>query len=310
MKTIHIVHNPTAGSGNHSKEELIQLVERSGYRAEYISTDNIFWNKQLKTEDADAILLAGGDGTVKKLAKTLIEKKHSPSQIPIHIMPLGTANNISKELNIAQDKEQHEINLDGRTTRFSYGKIKSTEKKDFFLESFGFGIFPKLISEMKKKDSPDDPEKKLKQTLEVLLEIVKKYKPKKGKIKTSGFEIKGKFLLVEVMNIKLIGPNFALAPNAHPADDHFDLVLIPKEKREELETYIIKLLKNEARKEDLEKIVTVLPVQKVNLNWSGSRLHIDDNLISDYLGRKYEIQLAPEYFKFFTDVPNESNQHQ
>ena len=306
MKTVQIVHNPTAGSGEHSKEELIQIVEASGYRAHYISTDYIFWKKQLKTKDNAAILLAGGDGTVRKLAKNLLNKKYFSRPIPIHLLPLGTANNISKVLNIAQDKEQHKVDLDRRITKFNYGKIKGTAKKDFFLESFGFGIFPKLISEMKKRKTPDDPEKKLKQTLKVLLEVVKNYKPKKAKIKANGFKTEGSFLLVEVMNIELIGPNFKLAPGAHPGDDHFDLVLIPEEKREELELYINKIMQNEACEADLENIVTVLPVQKASLKWSGSRLHIDDNLVSDYFGRKFKVKLAPEHLGFFTDVPDNS----
>ncbi|MDT0647949.1 diacylglycerol kinase family protein [Zunongwangia sp. F260] len=305
MKMVQIVHNPTAGSGEHNKEELIEIIEASGYRAQYVSTDYVFWKKQLDLQETDAILLAGGDGTVRKLAKNLIKKDPS-HMVPLHLMPLGTANNISKVLNVAQNKEHHEIDLNRKTTNFSYGKIKSTVKKDFFLESFGFGIFPKLISEMKKRDSPDDPDEKLKQTLQVLLEILKSYKPKKAKIKTSGFKIKGVFLLVEIMNIKLIGPNFTLAPNAHPADDHFDLVLIPEEKRKDLEGYIRKLIENKACHADLEKIVTVLPVQKANLKCSGSRVHVDDTLISDYFGSKFKIKLASDHLRFFTDVPEKS----
>ncbi|MDT0642652.1 diacylglycerol kinase family protein [Zunongwangia sp. F363] len=302
MKTILIVHNPTAGNGRHDKEELIQIVKDSGYNAEYISTNYLFWKKHFKPEGADALLLAGGDGTVRKLAKNLINKKDLPKPPPIHLIPLGTANNISKVLNVVQQKESHKIELNGKSSRFSYGKIKSAGKKDFFLESFGFGIFPKLISEMKKRSTPDDPEEKLRATLKVLLEIVRNYKPKKAKIETGGITIKGAFFLVELMNIKLIGPNFSLAPNAIPADEHFELVLIPEEKRKELEVYISNLIKNQASEEDLEKLVTIIPVKKAKMKWSGSRAHIDDNLITDYFGKKFKIKLADDYLEFFTDI--------
>ncbi|MDT0677262.1 diacylglycerol/lipid kinase family protein [Autumnicola musiva] len=308
MKTIQIVHNPTAGDGSHDKEELIKIVEDSGYKADYISTNYVFWKKHFKPQDAAAILLAGGDGTVRKLAKNLIAIKDLPKPLPIHLIPLGTANNISKVLRVPQNKEQHKINLERKFTTFSYGKIKSTGKKDFFLESFGFGIFPKLIAEMKKLETPDNPKEELQKTLEVLLEIVKGYKAKNAKIKTGGITIKGSFLLVELMNIKLIGPNFKLAPAAHPGDDHFELVLIPEEKRKALEVYLSKLITNQATDEDLNKLVTVLPVQKVKMKWSGSQAHVDDVLISNFFGKKFKIKLAADHLQFFTDIPEDSSE--
>ncbi|WP_373057613.1 diacylglycerol kinase family protein [Zunongwangia sp. H14] len=302
MKTIQIVHNPTAGNGRHTKEELIDIVTASGYKAEYISTNYLFWKKHFNAAGAEAILVAGGDGTVRKLAKNLLNKKERARPLPIHLIPLGTANNISKVLNIAQHKESHKIDLDRNPSRFSYGKIKSLGNKDFFLESFGFGIFPKLIAEMKKRKTPDDPEEKLNKTLEVLLEIVKSYKPKKAKIETDGATIKGSFLLVELMNVKLIGPNFLLAPSAVPSDKHFDLVLIPEEKRKELESHIGNLIKDKAQEQDLEKLVTIIPVQKAKMKWSGSHIHIDDNLKRNYFRKNFKIKLAEDYLEFFTDI--------
>ena len=53
------------------------------------------WKKVLK-KPCDIVAVAGGDGTVGKVARELIEKR-----IPIAVLPLGTANNIAKSLGIA-----------------------------------------------------------------------------------------------------------------------------------------------------------------------------------------------------------------
>src|SRR5262249_39763741 len=98
-KSARLFHNPGAGHGEHPKEELISLVEAAGFECEYSSTKTEGWEK-IEALKADLIVLAGGDGTVRKVAPHILGK-----EIPIGLFPLGTANNIAKTLGISGDTE-------------------------------------------------------------------------------------------------------------------------------------------------------------------------------------------------------------
>lgn len=298
MKIAQIIHNPTSGNAEHSKKELVKMVEKTGYEVNYISTDDEGWEK-FDQNNLDLIFVAGGDGTVRKLAAVLLKNNVLDKQIPIHLLPLGTANNIAKSLGIPTDKDWNiKTSAEGKIKKFSCGRITGLQDEEFFLESVGFGIFPELLSEMENNKIEDEtPSEELKRTLKVLLKIVKEHKAQKAKIKVDGITIKGSFLLVELMNIKFIGPNLELAPNAQPADNFLDLVLIPEKNRAELELYLNKMIKEKPEVSDLQKFVKILRVQKAKMKWKGSKAHVDDNLINDYSGKKFKVEVNPGALK-------------
>ena len=71
------------------------MIRNAGHKVKYQSSKEKKWKKALK-KPCDIVAVAGGDGTVGKVARELIEER-----IPIAILPLGTANNIAKSLGIA-----------------------------------------------------------------------------------------------------------------------------------------------------------------------------------------------------------------
>ncbi|WP_439558729.1 diacylglycerol/lipid kinase family protein [Dyadobacter sp.] len=97
MKSVTVFHNPKAGDQAHSKKELVALIERHGYECRYYSTKKKGYKNFKK--DTDLIVAAGGDGTVGKVLKRLKTRKLA-NKIPVVVFPLGTANNISKSLDI------------------------------------------------------------------------------------------------------------------------------------------------------------------------------------------------------------------
>ncbi|WP_081211066.1 diacylglycerol/lipid kinase family protein [Salegentibacter sediminis] len=303
MKKAQIIHNPTAGNAAHTREEIIELVKMAGFKTNYVSTDDEAWESFIENE-MDVIFLAGGDGTIRKLASVLIEKEMCDRHIPIYLLPLGTANNIatsleiSKKLNSAYTKKEKELQ------KFTCGKLKGVGDDDFFLEGVGFGVFPELIRKMKEKDQDGEtPDEKLNRSLRILLEIVKDYKAQKASIKADGLKIKGRFLLVELMNIKYIGPNLEFAPNANVEDNFLDLVLIPEAKREAFVAYVESLISGNSKFQDIRSFVKVLRVKKLKMKWKGSQLHVDDNLIEDYDGKKIRMKMNSKNLEFFTSSP-------
>src|SRR5690606_7617404 len=235
MKKAQIIYNPTAGNGIHDADLLRDLVSEAGYKVNFVTTDNENWENFMQN-DPDVIFLAGGDGTVKKVAVVLLQNMVAEKSIPINLIPLGTANNIATTLELPKQTWKEKIGSEFKITKFDVGKIKGLTEENFFLESVGFGIFPELIYQM--KENPIENEsvsEKLRRTLQVLLKIVQEFEPKKAKLNIDGIRIKGKFLMVELMNIKYIGPNLKLAPNVLPGDEYFNLIMIPENLRGKME---------------------------------------------------------------------------
>lgn len=303
MKKAQIIHNPTAGIAGNTKDEIIELIANAGFTTKYVSTDDEDWESFSKNE-MDVIFLAGGDGTVRKLASVLIDKNMCDRHIPIYLLPMGTANNIATSLGIFKKINTVSLKNEKEIQKFTCGKLKGVKDENFFLEGVGFGVFPELIRQMKDTGKEDEtPDEKLKRTLRVLLETVKEFKAKKAKIKADGLKIKGTFLLVELMNIKYIGPNLEFAPNANVEDDFLDLVLIPEEKRKAFVEYVESLINETSQFRDIEDFIKVLRVNKVKMKWKGTKLHVDDNLIEDYDGKKIKIKMNSKTFDFFTNSP-------
>ncbi len=295
MKNALIVHNPSAGDGIAEKDELIRMLEISGFSADYVSTDADGW-KNFSLENRDVLVVAGGDGTVRKLAKTLL-KKHKPhSGVPIAVVPMGTANNIAKTLRSDENSVTF-LSLE-KYRDYDRGKIKGLEH-DFFMESAGFGIFPALITFMKDNEVKNENRKeKIKRAQESLQKLVRDFKPFKATIKTGNTKITDSFLLVEVMNIQSLGPNLILAPDADSGDGLFDLVMIRVDERELLQNYVSALIdKDDDAQRHLDRIAR-RKVKKVKIKVSAVPAHVDDELIKKVDGKKCKIKIDPGRFKF------------
>ena len=198
--------------------------------AKYVSTEAGDAWKNFRPDNLDIIFLVGGDGTVRKLTEVLLTHI-SDRRIPVHLLPLGTANNIAKTLRVSKETDNRWMNVDRNMKPFDCGRIVGLPGQQFFLESTGFGIFPELIFEMKGTPAKGDSSNALQTALKVLLRIVKNFEPRKATIKVDGIVIQGSFLLVELMNIQYLGPNIDLAPGSDPGDGYFELVMIPGKRR-------------------------------------------------------------------------------
>ena len=173
MATAILIHNPTAGDGDHEKKRLTAQIRSFGYEVKYFSTQIPGWEIFLK-EDAEKIFVAGGDGTVQKLAEELLKEGKKFRKIPVQVVPMGTANNIATTLKLELNTEDFDNYK--KSIGFDTGHVKGVGEEDFFIEGIGAGIFPKLVKVMKAKEEeegePDDPEEELRQALEQLITVV------------------------------------------------------------------------------------------------------------------------------------------
>ncbi|MCO4294468.1 diacylglycerol kinase [Solitalea sp. MAHUQ-68] len=295
MKTIKLIHNPTAGDLEHSKKKLIALIESNGFKCNYASIKKKGWNTI--EADTDFIISAGGDGTVRKLTKELLDRKVLEQSWPIALLPLGTANNIAKTLGLAKDTEAvvhawHKAKI----KHYDIGLISYNEQTTFFLESFGFGVFPKLMMEMKKQKMNDleTPEQRIQTALELLHEIIEAYDSRYCEIEIDGTDYSGKYLMAEIMNTRSIGPNLVLSPDSTPFDGYLNVVLVPEKDKNKLVNYVTGKIDSKEKNHTLMNI----KAKSVRIGWSDNLVHIDDEFIKIPKSSEVKIELKEGILEF------------
>ncbi len=278
MKFAKLLHNPGAGEGEYSKKELISMVQSAGYGCSYSSTKKDGWEK-IESAEIDFIILAGGDGTVRKVADSLLKKRLLERRYPIALLPMGTANNIAKTLNIPRNNPDGVIAgwHNSQTRKFDVGRIYGINKSPFFLESFGVGVFPELMMKMEKyeKKIGNDPDEAIRTALEVLRELVEKAQAKFCRLVIDGVEHRGNFIMVEVMNTRSIGPKLHIAPLADPSDGFFDVVMVTERERGQCMAYLDTLLQG---KEEAS-FFNVIRAKKLEMFYDANRAHVDDEIV-------------------------------
>lgn len=101
-----IIHNPNAGpAARHLYHATLARMRRAGARAEIVETARHGEGMKLVAEAAengsfDAVVAAGGDGTVHDAAEGLVGRS-----TPLGIIPMGTGNVFARELNLPRSPD-------------------------------------------------------------------------------------------------------------------------------------------------------------------------------------------------------------
>ena len=304
IQTIQIIHNPTSGNANHSKEFLVEMLGEVTDVIRYVSIKDPQWDT-FEPDFRHPIFLAGGDGSIRKVFKKLVEASGSRVQpaAPIVLIPLGKANNIAKSLGI-KGNPLREINFNLQdTTEYFFGHVRGVLDKDFFIESMGFGAFPELLSRKITGGIGNyTAEEKLQLALYKLIAVVKDLKACKLKVKIGSVSIKGSFLLAEVMKIRHLGPNLLLAPNASIGEPGFELVLIPEQRRDDFLSYLQSLLLNSGELVNPKDFVILIESRELKIKSNMDSYHLDDQLVTNYNGDYLKLTLEKATLPFVKNI--------
>src|SRR5437868_11600207 len=85
---IVLLQNKNSGAGHPSRKELIGMVREAGHKVRYHELHAALDDPGV-LERGDFVAVAGGDGSVRKVARQLLES----AQKRCAVLPLGTANN-------------------------------------------------------------------------------------------------------------------------------------------------------------------------------------------------------------------------
>jgi diacylglycerol kinase (ATP) len=259
--------NPTAG-GAVSAESLTELMVRAGHRVDRVVEDV---NDLPDNLDAsfDCVVAAGGDGTVARAARIL-----AGGNIPLAILPMGTANNIASSLAIEGEPEQLiDKWKDHRVVRIDVGVMDDGSGECRFLESVGTGLMVAGIAEGRATLSKDDPSTHLSEARQMYVDAVEQLKPHRLDLTIDGEPLGGDYLLIEVLNTPSIGPGIRFSADVSPADGLLSVVAARESDRGQLADYMRARLTGEPTDAGLRS----WRAKRVELR-GVTDLHVDDRV--------------------------------
>ena len=272
---IALFHNPGAGERALDGNQLIRLFAEAGHEVLYVPTQQKGWESAFRNP-IDRAVIAGGDGTVSRLAPWLAARN-----IPFCILPLGTANNCAKTLGQTEPIEAVVANLNSASVRkVDLGAVTTPLGQEIFIESVGIGLLAQLMGEMrareKKKNSRANltPAARLSDAVKYLRALAKDHPESSCELVLDDKALTGDFLLVEVANMGLIGPNLNLIPHVDASDGAFEVVWVETHQREEWREYLRRLQ---------DGVTSTAPIQTARCNqvlfrYVDAPAHIDSKV--------------------------------
>jgi diacylglycerol kinase family enzyme len=229
---ITLIHNPGAGSGGTrpDRKALERLMQDAGHKVFYQSAKDDDWHEALK-QPAELVVVAGGDGTVGRVARRL-----AGTGTAFTALPMGTANNISRSLGLIDHPiEAHPHHWEkARRMKLDVGLASGPWGEDHFLEAIGLGLFAWMMpmaDESEKLATIHDPDEALSYALRMLRRRLEEHGTEYIKATLDGKDISGDYLLFEALNMPYVGPNLFLAPDAKPNDGLLDVVMVDEHHR-------------------------------------------------------------------------------
>lgn len=296
-----LFHNAKAGDKEYSQRKLEKLLRSQGYKSKYFPLKEALRDKRMFKEalkHSKIIVVAGGDGSIRKVATRLVGSKHSLAPLPI-----GTANNIAHALGL--DRTLPEIVAGWAKAEYrkiDVGVAKGPWGEKYFIEAMGMGLIGRAIAIIDDIDAISGrvfstKEDKLHRDLCVLAALAHEMPATAVEVELKGNKISEDYLLLEVLNINRAGPGLELSEDADPSDGKLDLVWATEIERRKLSESIERCLSDSKFRPalDSQKITTVrLAVRKCELR-------LDDKVVlrSEDFGKwtkdsKVEIEIRIE----------------
>lgn len=274
---VTLIYNSDAGDGDQPDAKTLRgIIEGAGHDVLYRPDRKGDWSAALDAP-ADLIAVAGGDGTVGRVAKRLIGR-----DIPLAPLPYGTANNISKTLGLTElTPEEIVSGWDlARRVSFDVGVARGPWGSRYFVEAFGVGLFACTIpvaDDNKRLKAMDEAEDKVAYAIQMLRTRLARCAPHDLTLRLDGRDVSGRYVLFEAMNMEFVGPNLHLAPEIRPADGLLDVVLVTSAERDDLSAALADWQEGDPAPPELPR----RRASRIELEWDGYDVHLDDEAWPD-----------------------------
>lgn len=283
-----VVHNPSAGDGTDAAE-IERVAARHGHTTSVIDPTED-WLAAAERTAPDLIVVAGGDGTVRKVLPPAANTGRL-----VAILPLGTANNIARALGLVVEEPLAELAEWDREPRhvveFDVATVDDGEGRSPVVESFGGGFVAAALSSA--DAAPPVVDDGNEHGRRHLVDALDHAATCRWHLEIDGWDRSGDYLAVEVMNVPTVGPRLALASDAEPDDRLLDVTVVTESNREAVRRSI----REHAAPAGLDTTrATTVRIQPPE----GTPLHVDDRLL-DSDGRNYEIAVGRRTVRVLRD---------
>jgi diacylglycerol kinase family enzyme len=276
-----LVHNPQAGSGRPSGDELLAALDAAGFSTTYCSVKSDDLDAAL-AQPADIVIAAGGDGTVAKIARKLKDRKTL-----VAILPFGTANNIARCLGISGDPDALIKTLRGApVARLDIGLAVGPWGSRRFVEAVGWGAIAKSVD----RENPSLPKQtRIERGRAAFAKTVAAYEARRFVFTADDEAIEDDLIFVEALNLGMTGPRMIIGPTAQPGDQLLDIVYLPAERRQEMLDWLAD------GPDDGPAPLTIRKARKATLRWVDGPLRVDDQVCdAPELASNIIIELEPD----------------
>ena len=276
-----LVHNPKAGSGRPTGDELLAALDQAGFSTTYRSTKADDLDAAL-AEPADIVIVAGGDGTVAKIARSLNDRKTL-----VAILPFGTANNIACCLGIEGEPDALIKALRGAPVeRLDIGVAVGPWGVRRFVEAVGWGALAKAVDQ---DIDGASKETRIQRGRAAFANIVAEYPAKRLSFTADGEAFEDELIFFEVLNLGMTGPRMIIGPTAQPGDQLLDIVALPAERRQDMLDWLAD------GPDDRPAPLTVRKARKATLSWTDGPLRVDDQVFdAPELPNNIIVELEPD----------------
>ena len=128
--------NPRSGKGGPTPEELRDEAASRGIEARILGEDDDA-SELAHSADADALGIAGGDGSLAQIAEVAIER-----ELPFVCIPFGTRNHFARDLGLDRDDPLAALDaFRGTERRIDLGLVGDR----VFLNNVTFGVYASLV---------------------------------------------------------------------------------------------------------------------------------------------------------------------
>lgn len=269
-----------------SADDVQELVERSGHTVVGVAKE---YDEATPLPDGplDLVVAAGGDGTVATVAGIA-----SRTSALLAILPLGTANNIATSLGL--DAPVSELVASWTTARrvpLDLGRVRAASKQWLIVEGVGGGLMPEGIRRAHaalKRQEEEGPAAEVAAAVRAFRDALVDLEPRRWTLIVDGRHISDMLLLVEVLNIRSIGPNLVFAPDANPSDGYFDVIMAAASHRDRLLSY----LDDRAEGRDARLSLPQCRGREIVFE-SCAKMHIDDERVDTCLLGELSIRIEP-----------------
>jgi diacylglycerol kinase (ATP) len=288
--SLSVLHNPTAGDRQVDAATLRESLAVDGVRLRYASLRGSAWQEAID-EHPDLVVVAGGDGAVRKVAIALIDRGMAGS-VPLRILPFGTANNFARSVGIFGSAEESLGDLAAalredpaamHERRCDMLSVRRGDMRELALESVGCGLLAGVLHHVAHSDD-DDADEELMVGALAWREVAAAAKPIHCRLSVDGELVGDRVLFGAAINSRSIGPTLAFDADASPSDGEFEMVIVTDDHREAflafLDEVITALNAGQLPPPAAPGAVKVVRGTRATISAAERNCHLDDSLLA------------------------------